>query len=65
MCHTAGTVARGHVLGAGGPTSVDPDYENASYILFVSRSPATATLGNRTKIRGYRKRGWGKGSQFK
>lgn len=45
MCHTSGTVARGHVLGAGGPTSVDPDYENASYLLLVSRTLSTASMG--------------------
>lgn len=36
-CHNAGTYARGLVLGAGGPNSVDPDYERARYIIFVGR----------------------------
>jgi thiosulfate reductase/polysulfide reductase chain A len=55
MCHASGTVARGHVLGAGGPPSVDPDYENASYILFVSRTPGTASMGVLNRLRGNRK----------
>ncbi len=36
-CHNSSTYARGVVLGAGGPPSVDPDYENARYIIFVGR----------------------------
>ena len=32
-CHGASTAARRAVLGAGGPPSVDPDYENVSYLL--------------------------------
>ena len=49
-CHVPGTAARKWVLGAGGPTSVDPDYENARYLLFIGRTPATASMGalNRT-----------------
>lgn len=44
-CHAAGTLARKWVLGAGGPPTVDPDYENARYLLFVGRTPATASMG--------------------
>ncbi|MDM7275337.1 MAG: molybdopterin-dependent oxidoreductase, partial [Thermoprotei archaeon] len=45
MCHTAGTVARGHVLGAGAPPTIDPDYENASFLLLVGRTLSTASMG--------------------
>ncbi len=45
MCHAAGTVARGHVFSAGGPPSIDPDYENASFLLLVSRTLSTASMG--------------------
>ncbi|MBP1449244.1 MAG: molybdopterin-dependent oxidoreductase [Thermoproteus sp.] len=37
-CANASTAARQMVLGAYGPTSVDPDYANASYVLFVGRN---------------------------
>jgi thiosulfate reductase/polysulfide reductase chain A len=36
-CHNASTYARRLVLGAGGPPTVDPDYERARYIIFVGR----------------------------
>jgi anaerobic selenocysteine-containing dehydrogenase len=36
-CHNAGTYARMLVLGAGGPFTVDPDYERARYVIFVGR----------------------------
>ncbi len=55
MCHAAGTVARGHVLDAGGPPSIDPDYENASYLLLVGRTPGTASMGVLNRLRGNRK----------
>ncbi|MFN4046560.1 MAG: molybdopterin-dependent oxidoreductase, partial [Acidilobaceae archaeon] len=45
MCHASGTVARGHVLGAGGPPTIDPDYENTSFLLLVSRTLSTASMG--------------------
>ncbi|MEM4962064.1 MAG: molybdopterin-dependent oxidoreductase [Acidilobaceae archaeon] len=45
MCHASGTVARGHVLGAGGPPTIDPDYENASYLLLIGRTLSTASMG--------------------
>ena len=45
MCHTSGTVARGHILGAGGPPAVDPDYENASFLVLISRTLSTASMG--------------------
>ncbi|MEM4026276.1 MAG: molybdopterin-dependent oxidoreductase [Sulfolobales archaeon] len=49
-CHDAGTVARRWVLGAGGPTSVDPDYENSRYLLFIGRTPATASMGALSRV---------------
>jgi anaerobic selenocysteine-containing dehydrogenase len=36
-CHNASTYARTLVLGAGGPPTVDPDYERARYVIFVGR----------------------------
>ncbi|ABL78519.1 molybdopterin-containing oxidoreductase family protein [Thermofilum pendens] len=36
-CHNASTYARMLVLGAGGPPTVDPDYERARYVVFVGR----------------------------
>lgn len=44
-CHDASTAARQMILGAGGPPSVDPDYANASYVLFVGRN-LDATMGS-------------------
>lgn len=55
MCHASGTVARRHVLGAGGPPTVDPDYENVSYLLLVSRTPGTASMGVLRRLRSNRK----------
>ena len=49
-CHGPGTPARKWVLGAGGPPTVDPDYENARYMLFIGRTPATAPMGALNKV---------------
>ncbi|MEM2203732.1 MAG: molybdopterin-dependent oxidoreductase [Sulfolobales archaeon] len=44
-CAGNGNIARAHVLGAGPPFSVDPDYENASFILFIGRALSAASMG--------------------
>ena len=36
-CHNAATYARKLILAAGGPPTVDPDYERARYVIFVGR----------------------------
>lgn len=36
-CHNSGTYARMLVLGAGGPPTLDVDYERARYVMFVGR----------------------------
>lgn len=36
-CHNSGTYARMLVLGAGGPPTLDVDYDRARYIIFVGR----------------------------
>ena len=36
-CHNASTYARMLILGAGGPPTVDPDYERARYVILVGR----------------------------
>ncbi|MDM7275802.1 MAG: molybdopterin-dependent oxidoreductase, partial [Thermoprotei archaeon] len=44
-CAGNGNVARAHVLGAAGPLTVDPDYENASFLLLIGRALSTASMG--------------------
>ncbi len=55
-CHSASTAARRAVLGAGGPSSVDPDYENASYIVLLGRS-LNAAMGHVRRHAAARERG--------
>jgi len=50
-CHLAGSIARANVLGVAGPTLVDPDYENASYLLLVGRSLSTGIMGQVKRAR--------------
>jgi len=50
-CHSASTAARRAVLGAGGPSSVDPDYENVSYLVLVGRT-LNATMGHVRRLDG-------------
>lgn len=45
MCFGNGTVARRHTLGIEHHRAVDPDYENASYVLLVGRTISTASMG--------------------
>ena len=45
MCHASGTVARMHILGAGAPPTIDPDYENASFLVLIGRALSTASMG--------------------
>ncbi|MEM0197362.1 MAG: molybdopterin-dependent oxidoreductase [Fervidicoccaceae archaeon] len=51
MCHVPGTVARMHIFGVGGPMAVDPDYENASYLLLIGRSVSTGVMGQIKRLR--------------
>lgn len=44
-CHLPGSAARSQVLGVAGPNAVDPDYENASYLLLIGRSLSTGIMG--------------------
>jgi len=55
-CHGASTVARGLILGAGGPNSVDPDYENVTYLLLVGRT-LDAAIGLVRRLAKARERG--------
>ncbi|QOJ79171.1 molybdopterin-dependent oxidoreductase [Infirmifilum lucidum] len=55
-CHNASTYARGLVLGAGGPPTADPDYENARYIVFVGRV-LNAAMGMVQRLQKARERG--------
>jgi len=45
-CHLAGSAARSQILGVSGPTLVDPDLENASYLLLIGRSLSTGIMGH-------------------
>ncbi len=55
-CHAASTAARKFVLGAGGPTAVDPDYENATYVLLIGRN-LDAAMGHVRRLAAARERG--------
>jgi anaerobic selenocysteine-containing dehydrogenase len=55
-CHGTSTAARRAVLGAGGPPSVDPDYENVSYLVLVGRN-LVATMGLVRRLTAARERG--------
>ncbi|MGC8909636.1 MAG: molybdopterin-dependent oxidoreductase [Fervidicoccaceae archaeon] len=50
-CHLAGSAARSQVLGIAGPNLVDPDYENASYLLLIGRSLSTGIMGHVQRAR--------------
>jgi len=39
VCHGSRTVAAELVLGAEGPRSIDPDYPNSKFVVFISRNP--------------------------
>ncbi len=39
VCHGPRTVASELVLGAEGPRSIDPDYPNSKFVVFISRNP--------------------------
>ena len=55
-CHSASTAARRAVLGAGGPTSVDPDYESVAYLILVGRN-LDAAMGHVRRLTAARERG--------
>lgn len=55
-CHAASTAARKFVLGASGPGSVDPDYENANYILLIGRN-LDAAMGHIRRLTVAREKG--------
>lgn len=55
-CHCASTSARRAVLGAGGPPSVDPDYENVTYLVLVGRNLDVA-MGHIRRLAAARERG--------
>jgi anaerobic selenocysteine-containing dehydrogenase len=55
-CHGASTAARAAVLGAGGPSTVDPDYENVSYLVLVGRN-LDAAMGLVRRLAAARERG--------
>jgi len=55
-CHTASTAARGAVLGAGHAYTVDPDYENVTYLVLIGRS-LDAAMGLIRRLTAARERG--------
>ncbi|MEM3981681.1 MAG: molybdopterin-dependent oxidoreductase [Thermofilum sp.] len=55
-CHNASTYARMLVLGAGGPPTVDPDYERARYVIFVGRV-LNAAMGHVQRLQKAREAG--------
>ncbi|AET34038.1 molybdopterin-containing oxidoreductase family protein [Pyrobaculum ferrireducens] len=55
-CHTASTAARGAVLGASGPPTVDPDYENVTYLILIGRN-LDAAMGHIRRLTAARERG--------
>ncbi|MEM4650428.1 MAG: molybdopterin-dependent oxidoreductase [Pyrobaculum sp.] len=55
-CHSASTAARIAVLRASGPTSVDPDYENVSYLVLMGRN-LDAAMGLVRRLAAARERG--------
>jgi len=55
-CHCTSTAARATVLGASGPPTVDPDYENVSYLVLVGRN-LDAAMGHVRRLAAARERG--------
>ncbi|MFN3805013.1 MAG: molybdopterin-dependent oxidoreductase [Pyrobaculum sp.] len=55
-CHYPGTVARMAVFAGGPPPSIDPDYENARYIMFIGRN-LNAAMGTVRKLAQAREHG--------
>jgi thiosulfate reductase/polysulfide reductase chain A len=55
-CHSASTAARRAVLSAGVPSSIDPDYENVSYLVLVGRN-LDAAMGHVRRLAAARERG--------
>lgn len=50
-CNLNGTIARRANLGALGPPAVEPDLENATYVLLIGRTYSTANMGHVNALR--------------